>query len=98
MLGHLVDRLDYSGQPRHSLTHGEGAIKANHFEVIGFDGTFAMRQAMPWLSTVIQPINQMAQHAVELLVEQVDCLDLQRDQFPADIIELPIKLYRGRTV
>ncbi|MBF0933442.1 MAG: LacI family DNA-binding transcriptional regulator [Actinomyces graevenitzii] len=68
------------------------------FKVIGFDGTFAMRQAMPWLSTVIQPINQMAQHAVELLVEQVDCLDLQRDQFPADIIELPIKLYRGRTV
>lgn len=68
------------------------------FKVIGFDGTFAMRQAMPWLSTVIQPINQMAQHAVELLVEQVDCLDLQRDQFPADIIELPVKLYRGRTV
>jgi transcriptional regulator len=41
------------------------------FKVVGFDGTVAMRRALPALSTIQQPIAELARAAVELLIDQI---------------------------
>lgn len=49
-----------------------GLWSPEDLKIIGFDGTSAVRTAAAWLSTVVQPIDAMAQKAVELLVAQID--------------------------
>ncbi|MFZ1412592.1 MAG: LacI family DNA-binding transcriptional regulator [Micropruina sp.] len=42
------------------------------FRIIGFDGTQAIRRALPGLSTIVQPIAALGARAVELLLDQID--------------------------
>lgn len=68
--------------------------------VIGFDGTESIRRALPGLSTVVQPIRDIATTAVEVLLGQVGARvrgeRLARDE-PVAPIELPVSLYEGWT-
>ncbi|WP_194948084.1 LacI family DNA-binding transcriptional regulator [Actinomyces trachealis] len=41
------------------------------FTVVGFDGTTALRRALPGLTTIRQPIAELAERAVEILVAQI---------------------------
>ena len=69
-----------------------GQIPAD-YKLVGFDGTATVRTAAPWLATVRQPIAEIANTAVQLLV------DLMEDGFtPPDaqavgpVIQLPVEL------
>lgn len=42
------------------------------FQVVGFDGTQAIHSLLPHLATVVQPIEDMAERAVERLVEAME--------------------------
>ena len=44
------------------------------FKVVGFDGTVAMRRALPALTTIQQPIAKLARAAVNLLLDQIDSM------------------------
>ena len=61
-------------------------------KIIGFDGTSAVRTAAAWLSTVVQPIDAMAQKAVELLVAQIDAEGGTRDDEEPSVFELPVSV------
>lgn len=69
------------------------------FRVVGFDGTAAIRQALPGLTTVQQPVAQLAATAVSVLLGQIETRvsgqELSTDPVPAT--ELPVSLIRGRT-
>lgn len=67
--------------------------------VIGFDGTAAIRLALPGLTTIAQPIPEICTTAVSLLVEQIRELEAgePRDQAAHPAVELPVQLLRGRT-
>lgn len=69
-------------------------------KVIGFDGTTAMRRALPGLSTVVQPLKAIAESAVEILLEQIRTradkrTNVTKPTLPS--IELPVTLVRGWT-
>ena len=69
-------------------------------KVVGFDGTTAVRRALPGLTTVAQPIAAIAQSAVELLLGQIEAQAEGRDLFgddPVPAVELPVELITGRT-
>ncbi len=42
------------------------------FKVVGFDGTTAMRRALPGLTTIQQPLDEIAHEAVAILIRQID--------------------------
>lgn len=60
-------------------------------KIIGFDGTKSMRSLVPELSTVIQPIEQLANEAVNIL------LDLLQGKNVAKELTLPVELYLSET-
>lgn len=67
--------------------------------VIGFDGTQAVRQAMPGLTTIRQPIDEIARRAVAELLAQIEAVHdgvelRERETAP---MELPVELVVGRT-
>lgn len=62
-------------------------------KIVGFDGTSAVRAAAPWLSTVRQPIEQIAQTAVDLLVARIE----GRVAATNDVIELPVELIESHS-
>lgn len=64
--------------------------------VIGFDGTFAMRRALPGLSTIQQPIADICAKAVEILVGRIGGNAAVRHE-PVPAVELPVTLIQGRT-
>lgn len=70
------------------------------FKVVGFDGTMALRRALPQLTTIQQPIAAIAQDAVEILLAQIQAVaeggDLIGDE-PVPPIELPVRLVEGST-
>lgn len=68
--------------------------------IIGFDGTEAIRRALPGLSTIRQPIREISMKAVELLMAQID----ERADGPSSggaqpvpPFELPVSLLEGWT-
>ena len=71
------------------------------FKVIGFDGTAAVRRALPGLTTIRQPIRAIARRAVQILLDQIeadergDAVCAPRQGGP---IELPGELIEGTTV
>ncbi|RAX19920.1 MULTISPECIES: LacI family DNA-binding transcriptional regulator [Actinomyces] len=68
------------------------------FKVIGFDGTSAVRRALPGLATVRQPLTDMAHAAVEVLLAQIQAHANGEDATPVDSpIELPGELLPGKT-
>lgn len=64
------------------------------FQVVGFDGTQAVRILMPELTTVVQPIDALAQRAVALLVHAIN----GEDHPLSGSNTLPIDIHRGATV
>ncbi|MDO4791247.1 MAG: LacI family DNA-binding transcriptional regulator [Buchananella hordeovulneris] len=68
--------------------------------VVGFDGTTALRRALPGLTTVAQPLEAIAQSAVEILLEQIRLHSRDRASFtkqPLPSIALPVQLVKGWT-
>ncbi len=67
--------------------------------VIGFDGTRAIRQAMPGLTTIQQPIAELSRRAVAELLAQIEAIHDGVELRAPGIapIELPVELIVGRT-
>ena len=70
--------------------------------IIGFDGTETMRRALPHLATIRQPISQIAQAAVDILLEQMEGtlprpID-EAGESPAPTLEFPGTLIPGRSL
>lgn len=70
-----------------------GLAVPQDLKIVGFDGTSAVRAAAPWLSTVKQPIEQIAQTAVDLLVDQIE----GRAKGSSDVVELPVELIESHS-
>lgn len=65
----------------------------NDLKVIGYDGTEATRVLLPELSTVQQPIQGIAESAIEILMEQINGTS---KEMKLETI-LPVKLIEGET-
>ncbi len=72
--------------------------------VIGFDGTTALRRALPGLTTIRQPLDKMARAAVDVLLERIaaprspiDEDGAGTDDAGARTIEFPVTLLEGWT-
>jgi LacI family sucrose operon transcriptional repressor len=79
--------------------HRVGRRVPDEFKVVGFDGTLAIRRALPGLTTVQQPIDQLCRTAVGLLVGQIE-RRIQGEPPSSAIIpavELPVSLVEGWT-
>lgn len=63
--------------------------------VVGFDGTSAIRTAVPWLSTVQQPIAQISRTAVEMLLERIEEGAATQAAATRPSVELPVTLIEG---
>ena len=72
-----------------------GRSVPDDLRVVGFDGTAAIRAAVPWLTTVQQPIRQIARAAVELLLEQIE--GEPGEVRPAGSVEFGVTLIEGST-
>lgn len=77
-----------------SDVRARGLSVPDDFQVVGFDGTQSVRLLMPELTTVIQPIDALAQRAVALLIHAINGDD--RPLSGSNI--LPVKVHRGATV
>lgn len=66
------------------------------FKVVGFDGTLAIHSAVPWLTTVQQPLQRIAHAAVDLLVERIEA---NNGNQPSEkmTVEFPVNLLDGTT-
>lgn len=62
------------------------------FRLIGFDGTQIVRELLPQLTTIIQPIDEIATQAVSTLQRRI-----KGEQTDHEII-LPVKLWPGATI
>ncbi|MBO3724690.1 LacI family DNA-binding transcriptional regulator [Actinomyces bowdenii] len=68
------------------------------FKVIGFDGTAAVHRALPGLSTIRQPIRELAHDAVAILLEQIHSgASRQAGRVSATPPPLGVELFEGRT-
>lgn len=76
-----------------------GRSVPDELKVIGFDGTMAVHRALPGLTTLRQPIEQICRTAVDELLRQIE----QREQgnLPPqqarEAIEFPVELVEGST-
>ena len=72
----------------------------DQLKVIGFDGTSAVRRAMPGLATIRQPLADLARTAVGTLLSQIKTIadGGEIGGGPATPIILPVELFTGRTV
>lgn len=61
-------------------------------KVVGYDGADMTRILLPNLTTIIQPINQMAKVAVDMLIARMNDDHLAHNQI------LPVKVWNGKTV
>lgn len=86
--------------------HDRGLSVPDQLKVVGFDGTAALRRALPQLTTVRQPLREIAGAAVTELISQIAALrsaasdgEARQDPEPhqARVIELPGRLLIGRT-
>ncbi|GEK89863.1 transcriptional regulator, LacI family [Alkalibacterium putridalgicola] len=60
-------------------------------KIVGFDGTQTMRSLVPELSTVVQPIEQLANEAVKILLDLLQGKKVKKES------TLPVELYLSRT-
>ncbi|MGC3953509.1 MAG: LacI family DNA-binding transcriptional regulator [Propionicimonas sp.] len=79
--------LDWAGRT--------GRTVPDDLRVVGFDGTAAVRAAVPWLSTVQQPIRQISRAAVDLLLVQIE--GEPAGERPSGSVEFPVTLIEGST-
>lgn len=61
----------------------------NNLQVIGYDGTHMLRNIYPELPTIVQPIQEMAQLSVSMLLKLIN-----GDEVDKNVI-FPISLYKG---
>lgn len=61
-------------------------------KIVGYDGADITRVLVPSLTTIVQPIDQMAEMAVEMLI-----LRIKNDAEAGNKI-LPVKVWKGKTV
>ena len=71
--------------------------------IIGFDGTETMRRALPHLATIRQPIAEIAQAAVSILLDQIEgkaprSSSDEAGAAPAQTVEFPGMLIPGRSL
>lgn len=81
-----------------------GRTIPDDLKVVGFDGTGALRAAVPWLTTVQQPIGQICRAAVEILLRRIEDGPAAPDpstpgaERPAVApVEFPVSLIEGAT-
>nr|WP_300150863.1 LacI family DNA-binding transcriptional regulator [Propionicimonas sp.] len=75
-----------------------GVAVPDQLRVVGFDGTEAIRRALPGLSTVRQPIRLICRGATDLLLSQIDNQAFSAgDQQRIKPLEFPVTLFEGRT-
>ena len=79
--------------------HRAGRQVPEDFKVVGFDGTLAVRRALPGLTTIQQPIDAICREAVELLLRQIEgrVTGQALDQNPLALVDLPVTLVPGWT-
>lgn len=65
--------------------------------VVGFDGTQALRTAAPWLTTIQQPITQIAQAAVTTLLDRIEADPVMHERSAAETLSLPVRLIESST-
>jgi len=61
-------------------------------KIVGYDGAETTRILLPNLTTIIQPIDRMAETAVNMLVARISNNDAGENKV------LPVKVWRGKTV
>lgn len=59
--------------------------------VVGYDGTLMTRSILPDLTTVIQPINDIADTAVAILMKRINKEETKKEYI------LPVTLWMGKT-
>ncbi|CAM4291618.1 LacI family DNA-binding transcriptional regulator [Weissella hellenica] len=59
--------------------------------LVGYDGTDLMRNVIPELTTIIQPIENMAKIAVDVLVKRIEGIKTESEYI------LPVNLWEGKT-
>ncbi|WP_334352616.1 LacI family DNA-binding transcriptional regulator [Companilactobacillus sp. HBUAS56257] len=64
----------------------------NDLKIVGYDGADTTRILLPDLTTIVQPIDKMAEEAVKMLIERMIDNGAGRDKV------IPVKLHRGKTV
>lgn len=74
--------------------------KANHItipdelKVIGYDGTKLIRDYHPELTTIVQPLDDISQLLVALLLEKIENVNQNKQHQ----YTLPVRLYQGTTI
>ena len=61
------------------------------FKVVGYDGTQIMRHIQPDLTTIIQPIDLMANTALDILKKRLENEPTEKEYV------LPVELWEGST-
>lgn len=74
------------------IAHQRGYHLPNDLQIIGYDGTQASQLLAPDLATIVQPIANMANVAVDLLESR-----LKKQPLPASVV-LPVTLREGATL
>lgn len=60
-------------------------------KIVGFDGTETIRELIPTLTTIVQPIEDLAKNAVNLLLKRIEGKETENK------VVLPVTLRRGKT-
>ncbi|KRL64006.1 LacI family DNA-binding transcriptional regulator [Lactobacillus psittaci] len=74
-------------------------IRLNHFQncnqikIVGYDGTSIMRQLNPNLSTIIQPIDEIAKLLVDLLLKRINHEEISEMNYV-----LPVTFFKGDSI
>lgn len=74
------------------IAHELGYRVPKDLRIVGYDGADTTRILLPNLTTVIQPIDQMAQVAVDTLMSRISGTN------SGENVILPVKIWRGKTV
>ena len=59
--------------------------------VVGYDGTIMTRSILPDLTTIVQPIDEMAEMAINILMKRIN-----KEETETEYI-LPVTLWEGNT-
>lgn len=59
--------------------------------LVGYDGTMMTRSILPDLATIIQPIDEMAELAINILMKRIDKKETEKEYI------LPVTLWQGET-
>ena len=61
-------------------------------KIVGYDGTYITRTLLPRLTTIVQPIDKMAETAVNMLMARINGDEIEGNKV------FPVKLWRGKSV